>query len=185
MAQMQTAPPTVEPLTLSEVKAFLRIDHGEEDALLTTLITTTRLQVEAALDLGLNTQVWEVSGPRDGRPCVAIAIRPVASVTSVEIEGRDGTRTPLSAGDYMIEEAAGATHIDVERALPRDARVVATVTVGFGDTADDVPEPIRHALKLLVAHWYEHRDPASVECASRKIPEGISALLAPYRRVTL
>ena len=32
-----------------------------------------------------------------------------------------------------------------------------TSTVGYGDAAGDVPEPLRQAIRLLVAHWYENR----------------------------
>ncbi len=42
MTYAQTTPPTAEPLTLVEVKAHLRLDGGEEDALLLSLITTAR-----------------------------------------------------------------------------------------------------------------------------------------------
>jgi uncharacterized phiE125 gp8 family phage protein len=56
---------------------------------------------------------------------------------------------------------------------------------GFADAASDVPEPIRHAVLLLVAHWYEHRDPIEIGAAGTAIPCPVSELLAPYRAVRL
>ena len=58
MGLVLTSPPAVEPLTVDEVKTYLRIDHDDEDCLLASLITSARLQVEAALDLALITQSW-------------------------------------------------------------------------------------------------------------------------------
>jgi uncharacterized phiE125 gp8 family phage protein len=77
---------------------------------------------------------------------------------------RQGTRTPpgLPANGIEIEFAAG-----------------------LGDAADAVPEPIRHAILMLVAHWYEHRDPLEIGSAAAAIPSAVSDLLKPYREVRL
>jgi uncharacterized phiE125 gp8 family phage protein len=54
-------------------------------------------------------------------------------------------------------------------------------TAGYGDAAADVPAPMRQALLLLVAHWYEHRCPIEVGAPDMVIPAVVSDLLAPYR----
>ena len=51
-----------------------------------------------------------------------------------------------------------------------------------GATAADVPAPIRHALLLMVAHWYENREPTD---APTRLPAPISELLAPYKSARL
>src|SRR5580765_8015305 len=53
------AAPAAEPLTLSEVKAHLRIDTTDEDAYLTTLITVARMRCEGATRRALITQTWD------------------------------------------------------------------------------------------------------------------------------
>ena len=58
-------------------------------------------------------------------------------------------------------------------------------TAGYGDEASDVPAPIRQALKLLVAHWFEHREPVVLGEAPQEVPATIASLLSPYRRVRL
>ena len=45
--------------------------------------------------------------------------------------------------------------------------------------------PIRHALLMLVAHWYEHREPVEIGAASAPVPPMVSDLLQPYRPVRL
>jgi uncharacterized phiE125 gp8 family phage protein len=36
--------------------------------------------------------------------------------------------------------------------------VTVTFIAGYGDTAADVPERFKQAIKLLVGHWHEHRE---------------------------
>ena len=54
------------------------------------------------------------------------------------------------------------------------------LTAGFGASAADVPAPIAQALLLLVAHWYERRDPIEIGSAAARVPAAVSNLLAPY-----
>lgn len=42
------AGPAVEPVTVAEMRAFLRLDDAAEDELVAVLITTARHRVEAA-----------------------------------------------------------------------------------------------------------------------------------------
>jgi uncharacterized phiE125 gp8 family phage protein len=58
-------------------------------------------------------------------------------------------------------------------------------TAGYGDEASDVPEPLRHAIKLLVAHWFEQREPVVLGAAAQEVPATVAGLLLPYRRVRL
>ena len=58
MALVLTSGPGVEPITLAEAKAHLRIDGSVEDTLILSLVITSRLHIEAALGLALITQGW-------------------------------------------------------------------------------------------------------------------------------
>ena len=78
--------------------------------------------------------------------------------------------------------SAGAVQLSPARLL--NAFEVA-FTAGFGDEATDVPAPIRHALKLLVAHWFEHREPVVLSELPQEVPATVAGLLLPYRRVRL
>ena len=78
MALTLIAGPDDEPVSVAAAKAHLRVDAGDEDGLIASLITTARLQVEAAFGLALITQTWTWSigcWPRSGR--VALPLRPV------------------------------------------------------------------------------------------------------------
>jgi uncharacterized phiE125 gp8 family phage protein len=53
---------------------------------------------------------------------------------------------------------------------------------GYGNAADDVPQPLREAILLLVAQWFDDR--ASM---NEHMPLGgaVGSLIAPFRRMRL
>ena len=55
------------------------------------------------------------------------------------------------------------------------------VTAGFGLAAADVPEPLRQAILILVAHWFEHRGNSNPP----PLPLTLDALICPWREVRL
>jgi uncharacterized phiE125 gp8 family phage protein len=191
MALVLTAPPAAEPLTVAEAKAHLRIGHAEEDAMVASLITTSRLHVEAALGLALIDQDWSYtldSWP-DGH-VLLLPLRPVRAVTGVRVTTSDGSIDTLPADRYLLDGAALPPRLHaMGGAWPRPGRralgIEVAFTAGFGATAASVPPPVRQALLMLVAHWYEHREPVLAEGAPARVPDTVSALLLPYRTVRL
>ena len=191
MALALTSGPAEEPVTVSEAKAHLRIDGSAEDILIASLIVTSRLHVEAALGLALITQGWRLTldrWPEEGQ--VRFPLRPIRSVTSVTVLDEDGTPSVVSSADYLLDGQALRP-----RLIPRDGKwpppgqrangIEIAFAAGIGDEPEDIPQPIRHAILLLVAHWYEHRDPLEIGGAGAAIPAAVSDLLKPYREVRL
>ncbi|MGQ0671675.1 MAG: head-tail connector protein [Hyphomicrobium sp.] len=179
--------PAVEPVTAAEAKAHLRVDGSAEDVLIQSLILTSRLHIEAALGLALVTQSWMLildAWPKT--PSVALPLRPVQSITSVKVLAADGTPATLPASDYVLEgKGLPPRLVRTGQGWPLPGRVAAGIEIdfvaGFGPLAADVPEPIRHALLMLIAHWYERRDPLEIGSAEANIPPSVSDLLMPYR----
>lgn len=179
--------PAAEPLELDDVKAHLRIDGDDEDALLGSLITTSRSHVETAMGLALITQTWRWQAdcwPQGG--VVELMTRPVQSVEQIALRDGEGTQTVVDASVYSVD-TSGQTG----RVAPRDGAwpepgkhlsgIEIDFTAGFGDAGTDVPEPIRQALRLLVAHWYEVRNPVHIGQMASRVPDTVSELLMPYR----
>jgi uncharacterized phiE125 gp8 family phage protein len=191
MALVLTSPPAVEPVSLAEAKAHLRLDLADDDALIASLITTARLQVEAALGLALITQIWSYRFDRWPHSAVLVLpIRPVQAVTAATVTAADGSVTTLAPDRYLLDGAGNPPRL-VATAPPWPQPGLAAQGVeiafgaGYGSAAINVPAPIRQAILLLVAHWYEHREPAEPGGPAMRIPEAVSALLAPYRMVRL
>jgi len=178
--------PATEPLGLDDVKAHLRIDGDDEDVLLESLIATSRSHVEAALGMALITQQWRWQAdcwPSSG--LVELMTRPLQSVSRIAVLSESGDETLIDPVDYIVD-ASGATARITARSgsWPPPGAKLGGIEIdfwaGYGDAATDVPEPIRQALKLLVAHWYEVRNPVHIGTNATRVPDTVSALLMPY-----
>ena len=186
-----TAPPAIEPVTVEEAKAYLRIDHGHEDAVLASLITASRLHIETALNLALVSQRWLWQFDRWPKSyIVELPLRPVQSIESVRVKIDDDRETLLSSDYYILEctnqsaQLISQSGIWPQPSVPRGGIEIEFIA-GFGEASELVPAPIRQALLMLVAHWYENREPVSVGQSASQIPDTVSALLMPYRKVRL
>lgn len=189
MALVLQGGPSSEPVSVEEAKGYLRIDGPSEDALVSSLILTSRLHVEAALGVALITQDWRVvldRWPRSG--AVRLPLRPLQSVNAVRVFDTDGGHAAVDPARYVVDTVGTpARLIATVAGWPQPTRVgngiEIDLTAGYGDAPEDVPEPIRQALLLLVAHWYEHRDPIEIGSDGVAIPADVSRLLKPYRMV--
>lgn len=180
--------PAVEPLDLDDVKAHLRLDGSDEDALLASLIATSRSHIEAALGLALNTQVWRWQAdcwPASG--VVELMTRPLQVVNQVAVRNADGALHIIDPADYRVDVAGGRVAPTARWPNPgvRLGGIEIEFAAGYGGAASDVPEPIRQALRLLVAHWYEVRNPVHIGSMVSRVPDTVSELLRPYRAVRL
>ena len=190
MTLVLTSGPAVEPVSLAEAKLHLRVDANSEDTLISSLIITSRLHVEAALGLALITQSWSYF--LDAWPAgasVKLPLRPIQSVTAVKLYAPDDSAETLAPDTYQIDGAAAPPRVIRQGALawpppkrPANAIEIALVA-GYGDAAADVPAPIRQAVLLLVAHWYEHREPVVIGAPTAAVPQMVSQLLHPFRLV--
>jgi uncharacterized phiE125 gp8 family phage protein len=191
MALVMTAAAAVEPISVAEAKAHLRIDASDEDSLLTSLITAARMFVERTLSLALITESWSLyldGWPRSGT--IVLPIQPVQAVTAVKVYDPDDSPTTVNSETYSIDvlsEPARRCRQAPCSYRPHGCSNAFEVafTAGFGDEATDVPAPVRHALKLLVAHWFEHREPVVLGEFPQEVPATVAGLLLPYRRVRL
>lgn len=180
--------PAVEPLTLAEAKAFLRVEVSDDDDLIAALIASARIHVEAQTRRALITQSWRIvadAWPAEGR--LAVRPAPLQELTAARVYDAYGVAQPVDVQAFVPDIAASQLAF-APWALSQPGRLAAgielDVTVGYGAAAGDVPEPLRQAIRLLVAHWYEKRGLAAVGAVT-VLPTTVAALIAPYRMVSL
>lgn len=192
MALIRTGAPATTPVSLAETKAHLRVDASDEDTLIASLIDVAVSHVERALGIALITQGWTVV--RDAWPggwLVELPLAPLQSVASVTTYDADGAGTVFDASDYFVDTASRPPRLVLHGTAPwpapgrRANGIEIALTAGFGDAATDVPEPVRQALLMLVAHWYENREPAPLGPGPVEVPATAAGLLAPWRPVRL
>ncbi|HEY4941639.1 MAG TPA: head-tail connector protein [Rhizomicrobium sp.] len=183
MSLQLTTPPSLEPVTLAEAKAHLKIDTSDDDALIATLIAAARARAEWHTGRALITQGWTL-WLDTWRQVISIPLPPLQTVASVTTYARDDSAHVLDAATYLVDAAANRLALKQSCAPPTDLRrlnaVAIAFTAGYGSAAADVPAPLREAVLELVAFLYENRGDAPAE-----LPQGCLALLAPYRVLKL
>ena len=188
MSAILLTPPAAEPWTVAEAKDFLRVEHSEDDAIVAALVAAARSHVEALTRRALLTQVWRFmldAWPARGRFVPRMA--PLREVTAARVYDAAGVAGAVDAGSFVVDAAANIIAVP-SGALPMPGRGTAgielDVQIGYG-AADDVPENLRHAVRMLAAHWYENRGLAAFGASVAVLPAGAAALLAPYRVLSL
>lgn len=192
MAVVKTSAPAVTPVSLADAKAHLRVDGSDEDALIASLIETATAHIEREYGLALITQGLTVI--RDDWPetwLVELPVSPIQSIDSVTTYEADGGGFAFDSGHWFADLASQPPRIVLHGTAPwprpgrRANGIEIAVTAGYGDAPDDVPTPIRQAVLLLVAHWFEQREPVAIGFGAQDIPATVAGLLAPYRTVRL
>ena len=180
--------PAVEPITLADMKAYLRVedDDSAQDDLISGLIKAARLTIEAASRRTLIEQHWRVvldRWPRDG--VVLLPLSPLIAVDAIRITDATGTVTGLPDDAFEADRLSEPPRIVVKDApepgKPRNGISVA-LRAGFGTTAEAVPATLKLAIRILVAHWFENRGDVAGE---QILPPEALALVAPFQRARL
>jgi uncharacterized phiE125 gp8 family phage protein len=191
MALKLTAAPEAEPVSLSHAKAHLRLETDDEDQLLEQLIVTARLLVERELGIALLTQSWSLL--LDAWPASGIATLPICPLQGVDLVTvyREGGETAVEPDALEVDTTSQPGRVLLKAGglgLKPGVRlngIEIGFTAEFGDEPADVPEPLRHALVLLIAHWFERREPVILGVGVQEVPGMAARLLAPYRRTQL
>lgn len=150
--------PSVEPITLNELKDRLRIASCDFDSEILDLLKAARRQVEHDAHIRLITQTVELS--LDVFPLgdtIELRQLPVQSVTSVKyINDFDQTESTFSAALYNVDLLTKPARItlledeDWEDTEPQwPAAVKVRFVAGYGDTSASVPVEA----KLAIVEW--------------------------------
>lgn len=174
---VRTVAPASEPLTLAEAKLYLRVDHDDEDALITDLITTVRMAAESWLRRSLISQSWQLAYDSGIGECVGLPMSPVTGIDSVVLVNRDGTTATVDSDAYWLNAAKDALEMD----SPLIAhRVEINYDTGYGNAAA-VPKPIKQGMLCHIAALYDSRGQAG----DTPLPDQAAALYMPFREVRL
>ena len=189
----QTAP-AVEPVTLSEAKAHLRVDTSDDDTYIGTLITAAREWVEQYLDRTLVHTQWVMRFdrfPPSGTEPVELPRPPMvvsgtATAVTVVFTSEAGTTSTYSTAEYRVDRYATPGTV-----LPQygytwtphrqdDNAISVTWWAGYGASGSSVPAAIRHAMLMLIGTWYERRAAAD-NAGGGDVPFGVQSLLDSQR----
>ena len=174
---------TDHPVSLAEAKLHLRQDGDDEENLIEALIAAATSAVEEETGRALITQTWDVAvSPPAGK--VSIPLAPVASISAMNYYDSDDVSQSLTVGDfYLFKDNNRASvcpkdNIDWPTMKDRPDALTITFIAGYGDETA-VPQPLKQAILMLVAHWYENRE--AVGRRMNNLPLAFQHLLAQYR----
>jgi uncharacterized phiE125 gp8 family phage protein len=183
--------PAAEPITLADAKAYLRVATDVDDDIIGGLIGAARSHVEAQSRRALITQTWRLvrdAWPPDGR--LKVVPVPLRTVAAARVYEADGSTLAIDTQAFVADKAAAPAILSfMPWTLPAPGQPAAgieiDVEVGYGASGAAVPEPLRLAIRILVAHWYENRGLIALGHEVAVLPETAAALIAPYRVLSL
>ena len=188
MNPWQSQPPALEPVSLAEAKTYLRVDHGDEDSLISSMITAARRFAEDYTRSALIAQQWSLA--LDKAPAgrfITLPRGPVMSVVSIVTVDDNDISTPFDLGQVVLSLRDGKVHLKDTASWPTSTRVTDGITItwqaGYGASASDVPAPIRQAILQLVAQMYQDR--SVLPAGAVATHPTVSLLLSPYRQARI
>lgn len=160
-------PPTVEPVSLSEAKAHLRLlpEQEEDNAVVHGMISAARRLVEQRLGIAIATAQYRAKFPAGAR----VLELPNPPLLADETHGISVSVGEVEA-DYELDEDATPARLT----LSETASAEVTVTYWAGGA---LAPQLRSAILLVVGHLYAHREAATTEAVG-ELPMGVEVLLA-------
>lgn len=165
-------PPTVEPVTLTEAKIFLRVDHSAEDALITSLLLAAREKGEELSRRAFVTQTWQMI--LNAWPLglhITIGRPPLQSVEWIKYKNSSSAESTVDASTYYVNTSTDPGEVIFRyypgTSLLRQGAISIQFIAGYGAGASNVPERFKDAILALVAYWYENRGSAIVPAEIR------------------
>jgi uncharacterized phiE125 gp8 family phage protein len=187
MSLFLTTPPAVEPLSLAEAKAHLRVPHTDDDTYISTLIVSARRRVERQTGLRLITQGWSQfmdCWPQDG--LIELDLNPVSTVSDVVVFGDTDTPSTIDPAHYFLDATTNPPRVVFRQGRNpsppgrRAKGIEIRMTAGFGNAAA-VPQDLKQAMLWMVADAFAHRGDDGL----RSLTPAVLELINPYRILRL
>lgn len=185
----RTTDAIIEPIDMAQAVAWARLtDDDANSNVLPTLIKAARQKIEEDTGLALYTQTWTYAIDRiPASRQIPLPIWPVQSVTSVTAYSPSDSGSVVSTSVYRADTASQPARLVLKEnqswtsdVRPQDAFSIVFVA-GWSDISA-IPESLLVALRLLVGHWYEHRESVVVGTTTAQVELAYSHLIAPWKQ---
>lgn len=171
-------------ITLAEAKAHLRVDFTDDDT-----------YIQSLCDLVEEVVATEISGSTNAVGTISYASG------STSVSGTDTKFMDYTSGDiFVIRDADNNIKYNLTiNSITDDTNL--TFTSGFSTTNTGItdwtvkmglpletgtlPLGLKHAMLLLVGHFYANREPVIVGVSINRLPLSYRYLITPYKRFTI
>jgi uncharacterized phiE125 gp8 family phage protein len=151
----------LQPISLEEARAQVRVDCEDEDALIGALISVATQAASDRLQRALVPTRYRLT--LDSFPdAIELLLPPIVSVESVKYIDITGTQQTLDPQDYYLDRVSEPGYLvpAFARTWPetqdRINAVEVEYTAGYPDSA--IPKPIKQWILLALGDLYNNRD---------------------------
>lgn len=179
MGAVLVTPAESFPVTLAEAKSQCRVDGTDDDTYLNALIAAAAAHVEKYTGRSLLEQTWRLTTSAFADE-ILLPYGPVQSVTTVAYYDTAGGDQTLATG-WGLDNTVDPARIvkDTDASWPATQTRFDAVRITYVAGYAEAPAPVKHAMLLLIGHWYEHREAVGESMA--ELPMAVDALLSNYR----
>lgn len=185
------AAPDTSPVSLEDQKDHMNVSFDDQDDMIEAFVTAGTQKLDGAagiLGRCLITQTWRLTLDRFPSKIVLplLPVQSVSSVKYVDVNGDDQTHSDWTLFGVGSDETyllpLFGTSWPLPRAIPES--VMIEFVAGYGDNPEDVPEPLREAIRLWAAHLYDNRPSTEDVTPSfvRPLDLGFYQHIADFRR---
>jgi uncharacterized phiE125 gp8 family phage protein len=176
-------PAATLPVTLAEVKLYLKVESADEDALLTTLIKAAVGHIAERCGRPLAAEVWQLTLDAFS-DTIELPKAPVTDATVRYVDSA-GLSQDVDLAVYSLDLVSQPQWVvrNSDQVWPTPIDGVNAVSVEFTAGYDDttLPQELKLAVMMLVEHWYSNRGVAQVGNTVNDLPFAVEALIGPYR----
>ena len=192
MNYIVVTPATVEPLTLEQARRHLRVEafgtplaHPDDDDIEMS-IKTARQWCEQYTQRSFAVQTIEFA--LDGFPNneIKLPLSPIATVDSVKFINSLEIEETVLSGNYYLDVYSMPNWLLLRNnnRWPSGQAGSNTVKIRVTTSSQEIPAPVKSAMKLIVGHLYENRQQdvlGNTRISFNSLPLGVESLLTPYR----
>lgn len=185
---------TGSPVSLQEMKIYLKLDGIDDDSLVMRLINAAVALVVKETGYALGTMT--VKQTHSAFPCtkfIELDYSPIKEITTIRYKNSDGDykvwsstewQTALNYRPALVGPKPNYSWPSTQTGALESVEI--TYTVG-GSTAGDTtaPDALRQAVMLLVAYWYENREDVALSKTDIETARAWRALCAPWRQIII
>ena len=188
--------PPAEPVELAEAKTHLRVDFDDHDDYIEGLVKAARRFAEnhtGTVFIERTLKYTIDAFPELSSEAIIVPVAPIQSISSIIYTDTDGNEQTWSSDNYILDPDDKRPRIlpAYEQDWPdtRDQINAVQITMKAGyaplgsplDYRTAVPDDIRHALKMLIGHWYEHGADVAMGTTVVQVPMASLSLLWDYK----
>lgn len=184
----RTTDSSSELVSVAQAKEHLRVTHSDDDTYIETLITACRQSLEISTHRALgSSQTYQIGYKRFPTTYHRLVIPnpPIVSVSSLKYYDTNNTLQTVSSSDYTFENnGSGVAYLAMNDAYSyptlsseRVDTVILTCVCGY--TA--LPKPLHQAMLLLIAHYYDTREPVAYGAVPIKVQRTVDFIANQYK----